>query len=152
MKCIYVLTCRGCGEEIADEKNAVVRERARESGWVLQHDRKWNPRCPNCAIPYRCATCDNPMRPHGRLKEQFPSNWVAKGTGGDCTSCTDARRRGSSATRRLERAVDAYYAFRTVELQELVEMTDREELERLAAKQLDDMGASDIKEILRVGS
>lgn len=54
--------------------------------------------------------------------------------------------------RRLERAVDAYYAFRTVELQELVEKADREELERLAAAKLDDMGASDIKEILRVGS
>lgn len=54
--------------------------------------------------------------------------------------------------RRLERAVNTYYAFRSVKLQELVEMADREELERLAAAKLDDMGASDIKEILRVGS
>lgn len=152
MKRGYVLTCRGCGEEIVGETYAAARKLAWARNWVLLSRRKWDPRCPDCVLPHHCATCGNPMRPYRHPKEQYPSDWVAQGTGGNCISCTEAKRRGSSAIRRLERAVNTYYAFRSVKLQELVEMADREELERLAAAKLDDMGAYDIKEILRVGS
>ena len=54
------------------------------ASWLLDPDHSRQP----LRVIDTCATCQRPMRPQKASLEKFPGT-VKKGTGGECSTCTD---------------------------------------------------------------